>query len=136
MHYIRLFLQLQDRGYGELLLLEFRHDSESDWYEVRISHGKHEIAYAHGYANQGWNPQVNNIWVAERDRRRGIGTRIICSVETYFGQRPFPGTPITKNPAARAFWESVLNGTGSGKADGSRSARLVTAEQSPRYTDW
>lgn len=88
--------------------MEFRHDDEMDWYELRIFRGEHIIGYLHGYANKGWTPQVNNIWVDERFRRRKLATTMINQVESYFGQAPLPGTKIFDNEAARGFWKKIM----------------------------
>lgn len=106
---LRLFFEVPETIFGALFLLEFYHDEENDWYEVRVFHGAELHSHAHGYANHGWNPQVNNIWVAERVRRRGLGSMVLSKIESYFGQIPLPGTPISDNEAARAFWAKFMS---------------------------
>jgi GNAT superfamily N-acetyltransferase len=106
----RLFFEFTQHGFRTLLLVTFRYDEEIDWYEVKVFRGQELIGYVHGYANQGWNPQVNNIWVQERFRRRGIGSLMMARVEDYFGQVPLPGTPISDNEPARLFWRNYVNG--------------------------
>jgi ribosomal protein S18 acetylase RimI-like enzyme len=100
----RQFIEVYDQGFRTLFMLELQHDSEMDWYEVRVFRGQELVGYVHGYANQGWNPQVNNIWVSEPFRRKGIGSLMMEKLEDYTGQSPIPATPIDDNPAARAFW--------------------------------
>jgi GNAT superfamily N-acetyltransferase len=104
----RLFFELTQYNFRTLLLLTFLYDEEIDWYEIKVFRGQEMIGYVHGYANQGWNPQVNNIWVIERFRRRGIGSLMMARVEDYFGQAPLPGTPISDNEPARLFWRKYL----------------------------
>lgn len=104
----RQFFELPDKNYEALLLLDFEHDEESDWYEVRLFHGEELIGYLHGYGNRGWNPQVNNVWVNEKYRRKGIGSAMMSRVEDHFGQAPLPATRIEDNPAARGFWTKYL----------------------------
>lgn len=104
----RLFFEAEDSGYRTLLALEFLYEEEIDWYEVRVFRGEEIIGYIHGYANSGWTPQVNNIWVAEKYRRKGIGSMMMSKVEDYFGQIPLPATPIEDNEAARGFWKNYM----------------------------
>lgn len=105
---LRLFFEVDTQGFRTLLLLEFLYDEEIDWYEARVFRGEEIIGYVHGYANRGWAPQVNNIWVAEKHRRHGIGSVMMSKVEEYFGQIPLPATPIEDNPAARGFWKNYM----------------------------
>jgi predicted acetyltransferase len=104
----RLFFEIPDNGYNIILLLEFWYDRETDWYETTVLCGEEVAGYLHGYANQGWAPQVNNIWVAERFRRRGIGSRMMAKVGEFFGQVPLPATPIKDSKAAKAFWKRFI----------------------------
>lgn len=104
----RLFVEPKGSGFRTLLLLEFLYEEEIDWYEVRVLSGEDVIGYVHGYANRGWAPQVNNIWVAEKHRRQGIGTIMMSKIGEYFGQIPLPATPIEDNPAARGFWRNFM----------------------------
>lgn len=104
----RLFFEPKGPGFRTLLLLEFVYEEDMDWYEIRVSRGEEVIGYVHGYANRGWTPQVNNIWVAERYRRQGIGSTMMSKIEDYFGQIPLPATPIEDNPAARGFWKNYM----------------------------
>ncbi len=97
-------------------MLELQHDSEMDWYEVRVFRGAELVGYVHGYANQGWSPQVNNIWVSTEHRRKGIATLMMSKLEDYTGQTPMPATPIDDNPAARSFW-SKYSGSENGAWD-------------------
>lgn len=106
----RLFIEFYEEKFRTLLVLEFNYDDDVDWYEVRVFRGEKIIGYVHGYGNRGWSPQVNNIWVAEEYRRRGLGTIMMTKVEDYFGQVPLPGTPIEDNDAAKGFWKSYLTG--------------------------
>lgn len=106
----RLFFEMNQHNFRTLLLLTFRYHEELDWYEVKVFRGQEMIGYTHGYANQGWNPQVNNIWVLEQFRRKGIGSLMMARVEDYFGQVPLPGTPISDNEPARLFWRNFLSG--------------------------
>ena len=106
----RLFFELTQHNFRTLLLLTFQYHEEMDWYEVKVFRGQEMIGYTHGYANQGWNPQVNNIWVLEKFRRQGIGSLMMARVEDYFGQVPLPGTPISDNEPARLFWRNFLTG--------------------------
>lgn len=104
--------------------MEFQYDDMTDWYEVRVFRGSEVIGYMHGYGNRDWTPQVNNIWVADRFRRRGIGSGMMAKVESYFGQIPVPGTPIEDNEAARGFWAYYMSGkfrTEDRKGGGDRS---------------
>jgi len=105
----RLFFKLPQDDYYSLYQLEFFYDLDFDWYEVRVSLGHETIAYVHGYANRGWDPQVNNIWVAEKFRRRGVASVMLSRVEEYFGHSPIPATRIEDNDAARAFWKKHLD---------------------------
>ena len=109
---LRFFFQTRRQGFRTLLLLEFLYDEEIDWYEVRVFRGEEIIGYVHGYANRGWAPQVNNIWVAEKHRRQGIGSVMMGKIEEYFGQIPLPATPIEDNPAARGFWKNYMTVSG------------------------
>lgn len=104
----RFFFEVRERAFKRLLLLEFRYDEEIDWYELRVYRATEIIGYVHGYANRGWTPQVNNIWVEERFRRKGIGSEMMSRVEDYFGEIPLPATPIEDNEAARAFWKNYM----------------------------
>jgi len=104
----RLFFEIPLGECRTLFLLEFLYEEEVDWYEVKVSLGQEIVGYVHGYANRGWAPQVNNIWVSERLRRRGIATVMMTKIEDYFGQVPLPATPIGDNEAARAFWRKYL----------------------------
>ena len=88
--------------------MELKYEEETDWYEVRVFHGEELIGYCHGYANKGWTPQVNNIWVAEAYRRKGIGSAMMAKVESIFGQIPLPATPIEDNEAAKGFWKNYM----------------------------
>jgi ribosomal protein S18 acetylase RimI-like enzyme len=106
----RFFLELTENKFRTLLVLEFTYEDETDWYEVRVFRGSQIVGYLHGYGNRGWSPQVNNIWVADKFRRRGIATAMMSRVEAYFGQIPVPGTPIEDNPAARGFWKKYREG--------------------------
>jgi ribosomal protein S18 acetylase RimI-like enzyme len=106
----RFFIELMENRLRTLLVMEFQYDDDADWYEIRVFRGSEVIGYVHGYANRGWDPQVNNIWVAERMRRRGIATAMMRRVETFFGQIPQPGTPIEDNEAARRFWAKYMTG--------------------------
>jgi predicted acetyltransferase len=103
-----LFFEVSEQGYNIILLLEFCYDRETDWYETTVVWGDDIVGYLHGYANQGWAPQVNNIWVAERFRRRGIGSRMMAKVGEILGQIPLPATPIKDNRAAKAFWKRFI----------------------------
>ncbi|GEM_PF-1862637 len=105
----RQFVEVFDKGFKTLFMLEFQHDKDVDWYEVRVYRGTDLVGYLHGYANQGWNPQVNNIWVARRLRRRGLGSLMMSKVVDYSGQVPMPATAIDDNRAARAFWKGYLS---------------------------
>ncbi|MDQ7783955.1 MAG: GNAT family N-acetyltransferase [Desulfomonilaceae bacterium] len=107
----RLFFEHKGSGFRTLLLLEFLYEEETDWYEVRVFRGEEIIGYVHGYANRGWTPQVNNIWVAETYRRQGIGSFMMSKIEEYFGQIPLPATPIEDNTAARGFWKLYMSGS-------------------------
>ncbi|MFC1833335.1 GNAT family N-acetyltransferase [Thermodesulfobacteriota bacterium] len=119
-----IFFELSQHGYGSLLLFEFEHDKETDWYEARVFHGEDLVGFLHGYANVGWNPQVNNVWVTEKYRRRGIASVMMTKVERYFGQTPLPATRIEDNKAAREFWKKFLRWA---KKSGTlRSARKAT----------
>ncbi len=104
----RLFFEISEKGYNLLLVLEFWYDGDTDWYETTVLCGEEIVGYLHGYANQGWASQVNNIWVAERFRRRGIGSRMMAKVGEFFGQIPLPATPIKDNEAAKAFWKRFM----------------------------
>jgi GNAT superfamily N-acetyltransferase len=106
----RMFFELMLNNFRTLLLLNFEYDEEMDWYEVKVSRGQQVIGYVHGYGNHGWNPQVNNIWVSRRFRRKGLGSLMMSKVEHYFGQVPLPGTPISDNEPARLFWKNYLTG--------------------------
>jgi GNAT superfamily N-acetyltransferase len=106
----RLFFELTQHNFRTLLLLTFQYHEEMDWYEVKVFRGQEMIGYTHGYANQGWNPQVNNIWVLKNFRRKGIGSLMMARVEDYFGQVPLPGTPISDNEPARLFWRNYVTG--------------------------
>ena len=100
------FFELPSEKYPTLLLLEFQYDKEIDWYEIKVYRGDETIAYINGYANQGWAPQVNNLWVSENYRRKGIASEMISKVEDYFGQVPLPATPIADSEEARSFWSN------------------------------
>lgn len=106
---LRFFFELTVDGLGTLFLLEFDYDREWDRYEMNVYCGGAPVGYCHGYGNKGWNPQVNNIWVTESLRRRGIATIMLSKVEDYFSHLPFPGTKIADNQAARSFWRSYLS---------------------------
>lgn len=108
--HFRLFFELPYEGYEALFLWKFQYDEETDWYEGRVFRGDELAGYMHGYANRGWNPQVNNIWVAERFRRKGIASEMMARIESFFGQAPLPGTRVEDNPAAKAFWDKYLSG--------------------------
>ena len=110
----RFFFELPSEKYPTLLLLEFQYDKEIDWYEIKVYRGDETIAYVNGYANQGWAPQVNNLWVSENYRRKGIASEMISKVGDYFGQVPLPATPIADSEEARGFW-SNYTGDRSGK---------------------
>ena len=121
---LRMFFELMLNNFRTLLLLNFEYDEEMDWYEVKVSRGQQVIGYVHGYGNHGWNPQVNNIWVNRRYRRKGLGSLMMSKVEQYFGQVPLPGTPISDNEPARRFWKNYLTGPPSLKRkDGETAAR-------------
>jgi GNAT superfamily N-acetyltransferase len=113
----RIFFRIRHHGYPALFQFEFRHDEETDWYEGKVSRGRAMVGYVHGYANQGWNPQVNNIWVDDKYRRKGIASAMMTAVGRYFGQTPFPGTPIEDNDAARAFWRKFMGPDDAGTAE-------------------
>jgi ribosomal protein S18 acetylase RimI-like enzyme len=120
----RHFFEFVENKYRTLLVMEFQYDDKTDWYEVRVFRGSEIIGYMHGYGNRDWTPQVNNIWVADRFRRRGIGSGMMAKVESYFGQIPVPGTPIEDNEAARGFWRYYTSGkfrTGDEKGGSDRS---------------
>ena len=106
----RFFFELPGDKYPTLLLLEFQYDKEIDWYEVKVFRGEEVIAYLNGYANQGWAPQVNNLWVAEAFRRKGLASQMMTKVEEYFGIVPLPATPVADNEAARSFWDNYAAG--------------------------
>ena len=108
--HFRLFFELPHEGYRALFLWKFQYDEETDWYEGRVFRGEELVGYMHGYANRGWNPQVNNIWVAEGFRRKGVASAMMARVENFFGQSPLPGTRVEDNHAARAFWDKYLSG--------------------------
>jgi len=108
--HLRMFFELTLRGFRTLLLMNFEYDEELDWYELKVARGQDVIAYMHGYGNHGWNPQVNNIWVSHRFRRKGVGSFMMSRVEQFFGQVPLPGTPISDNEPARLFWKNYLTG--------------------------
>jgi ribosomal protein S18 acetylase RimI-like enzyme len=101
----RQLVEIPDQGFMTFFLMELQYDKEIDWYEIRMYQGRELVGYIHGYANQGWNPQVNNVWVTERFRRRKIASLMMSKIEAYFGQVPMPGTPIENNKAARGFWD-------------------------------
>ncbi len=101
----RMFFQIPDKTFHTLFVMEFVYEEEMDWYEVKIFHGSEIIGYVHGYGNRGWAPQVNNIWVLDKFRRRGMASAMMSKVEAYFGQMPVPGTPIEDNDAAKGFWK-------------------------------
>lgn len=105
---LRFYIETQDNGCRTLLLMELNYEEEMDWYEVRVFRGEEIIGYVHGYANSGWTPQVNNIWVTEGYRRKGIGSAMMAKVESYFGQIPLPATPIEDNEAAKGFWGNYM----------------------------
>lgn len=107
----RLFFDIDDQGHRRLFALEFFYDEEIDWYEVRVFLGEEIVGYLHGYANRGWTPQVNNVWVVEKFRRKGIASMMMSKVEDYFGQIPLPATRIEDNEAARGFWKNYMKGT-------------------------
>lgn len=119
----RLFFEIPLGGCRTLFLLEFLYEEEVDWYEVRAFLGREIVGYVHGYANRGWAPQVNNIWVSERLRRRGIATAMMSKIEDYFGQVPLPGTPIVNNEAARAFWKKYLESTSLRRKNSGRNSK-------------
>ncbi len=104
--HFRFFFELSDEQYPILLLLEFQYDEDIDWYEIKTYRGEEVIGYINGYANQGWAPQANNLWVSERYRRKGIASQMMSKVEEYFGQAPLPATPITDSNEARGFWSN------------------------------
>ncbi len=110
--HFRLFFELPHEGYRALFLWKFQYDEETDWYEGRVFRGEELVGYMHGYANRGWNPQVNNIWVVESFRRKGVASAMMARVESFFGQVPLPGTRVEDNPAARGFWDKYLSGKG------------------------
>lgn len=105
---LRFYIETEDSGCRTLLLMELNYEDETDWYEVRVFRGEEIIGYVHGYANRGWTPQVNNIWVTEVYRRRGIGSAMMAKVESLFGQIPLPATPIEDNEAAKGFWKNYM----------------------------
>ena len=118
MHF-RFFFELSDEKYP-MLLLEFQYDEDIDWYEIKTYRGEEVIGYINGYANQGWAPQVNNLWVSDRYRRRGIASQMMSKVEEYFGQAPLPATPIADSEEARCFWSNYTQNygaTGSGQEE-------------------
>lgn len=104
----RFFFEVKEKAFKTLLLLEFQYDEEIDWYELKVYRGSEIVGYVHGYANRGWTPQVNNIWVEERYRRKRIASVMMSRVEDYFGEIPLPATPIEDNEAARAFWKNYM----------------------------
>lgn len=104
----RFFFEVREKAFKRLLLLEFHYDEEIDWYEVKVYRATEIVGYVHGYANRGWTPQVNNIWVEERFRRKGIASMMMSKVDDYFGEIPLPATPIEDNEAARAFWKNYM----------------------------
>jgi ribosomal protein S18 acetylase RimI-like enzyme len=105
-----MFFQIPDEVFRTLYVMEFLYEQDMDWYEVRVFQGSDIIGYLHGYGNKGWAPQVNNIWVMEKFRRRGLASAMMSRVDTYFGQIPVPGTPIEDNDAAKGFWKKYLIG--------------------------
>jgi GNAT superfamily N-acetyltransferase len=102
----RFFFELSDERYSTLLLLEFQYDEDIDWYEIKTYRGEEVIWYINGYAYHGWAPQANNLWVAERYRRKGIASQMMSKIEEYFGQAPLPATPIVDSEEARGFWSN------------------------------
>ncbi len=102
----RFFFELPGEEYRTLVLLEFKYDEEIDWYEIKAFRGEEVIGYINGYANHGWAPQVNNLWVAEKHRRKGIASQLMCKIEEYFGQAPLPATPISDSEEAHGFWSN------------------------------
>ncbi len=104
--HFHFFFELSDEKYPTLLLLEFQYDEDVDWYEIKTYSGEEVIGYINGYANHGWAPQVNNLWVSERYRRKGIASQMMSKMEEYFGQAPLPATPIADSEEARGFWSN------------------------------
>jgi hypothetical protein len=105
-----MFFRLPETVFRTLLVMEFFYDEDMDWYEVKVFRGSDLIGYVHGYANRGWTPQVNNIWVMDKYRGEGIASAMMSRIESYFGQIPVPGTPIEENEGAKAFWKKYLSG--------------------------
>lgn len=93
-------------------MLDFEYDEAVDWYEAKIWREGEVVGYINGYANHGWAPQVNNVWVAESYRRKGVATHMMAAIEEEFGQMPLPATPISDTDAARRFWDKYLAGRG------------------------
>jgi ribosomal protein S18 acetylase RimI-like enzyme len=104
--HFRFFFELWDEKYPTLLLLEFHYDEDIDWYEIKTYRGEEVIGYINGYANHGWAPQANNLWVSEKYRRKGVASKMMSKVEEYFGQAPLPATPIADSDEARGFWSN------------------------------
>jgi GNAT superfamily N-acetyltransferase len=113
----RFFFELPDEKYPTLLLLDFQYDEDIDWYEIKTYRGDEVIGYINGYANHGWAPQANNLWVSERYRRKRIATQMMSKIEEYFGQAPLPATPVVDSEEAREFWSNYtrnyIQGAGS-----------------------
>ncbi|MEW6137228.1 MAG: GNAT family N-acetyltransferase [Thermodesulfobacteriota bacterium] len=107
----RFFVESYENGCRTLLLMELTYDRDLDWYQIRVFLGEEMIGYVHGYANKGWTPQVNNIWVAENHRRKRIASAMMAKLEDFFGQIPLPATPIEDNEAAKGFWSTFTKGT-------------------------
>jgi GNAT superfamily N-acetyltransferase len=103
------YFDIEHQGLRIILLLKFRYNIATDWYQARVFRGDDVIGYTHGYANRAWSPQVNNIWVAAPFRRKGIASTMMARVEDYFGQVPLPATRIADNDAARRFWENYIS---------------------------
>lgn len=74
-----------------------------------MSKGKKRVAKCEGSGNEGWRPQVNNIWVHEGFRRRGVATLMLSKLERHFGFRPVPTGALGENSPEAAFWEKYLN---------------------------
>lgn len=94
------------------LTLDFEYDEAVDWYEAKVSREEEVVGYINGYANHGWAPQVNNIWVTESYRRKGVATHMMSAIEEEFGQIPLPATPISDTEEARRFWDNYPVGRG------------------------
>ena len=44
----RQLIEIVDKGFRTLFLLEFQHEQDVDWYEVRIYRGQELVGYLHG----------------------------------------------------------------------------------------